>query len=185
MKDEILEELEERLKKTLLAFKKDLSKVRTGLASPSLFEDVKVNYYNQMMPVNQVASINVVDPRTITIQPWDASLVPEIEKAIQKSDLGVNPISDGRMLRIVFPKLTEERRKELLRLTGKMLENAKVAMRNIRRESVERLRELEKAKQISKDDLFRREGEVQKLLDRYIDLCEKAHKEKEKEILTP
>lgn len=184
MKDEILEELEEKLKKTLVSFKKDLSRVRTGFASPSLFEDIKVNYYHQMMPVNQVATINVVDQRTITIQPWDGSLLPEIEKAIQKSDLGVNPVSDGKMLRIVFPKLTEERRRDLLKLVGKMLENARVSMRNLRRESVEKLRSLEKAKQISKDDLFRREGEVQKLLDRYIELCEKAHKEKEKEILT-
>lgn len=184
MKDEMLSEFEEKLNKTLSAFKKDLSKVRTGLASPSLFEDLKVTYYNQLMPINQVASINTLDQRTVSIQPWDQSLIPEIEKAIHKSELGVTPISDGKVIKVVFPKLTEERRRELLKLIGKMLENTKVAMRNLRRETIEKLKKMEKEKQISKDDLFRKETEVQKILDKYIELSDKAFSEKEKEILT-
>lgn len=183
MKDELLEELEAKLKKSLEALKKDLSKLRTGVASLSLLDDVRVMYYNQPTPINQIASLTVPDSRTILIQPWDTSVIGEIEKAIQKSDLGVNPISDGKTIRIVLPKLTEERRKELVKQGAKMLENARVAMRNIRREINEKLKKMEKDKAISKDDLFRRQEAVQKLTDKYIEMAEKVYSEKEKEIL--
>lgn len=183
MKDELLEELEAKLKKSLEALKKDLSRLRTGVASLSLLDDVRVMYYNQPTPINQIASLTVPDSRTILIQPWDTSVIGEIEKAIQKSDLGVNPISDGKTIRIVLPKLTEERRKELVKQGAKMLENARVAMRNIRREINEKLKKMEKDKAISKDDLFRRQEAVQKLTDKYIEMAEKVYSEKEKEIL--
>lgn len=183
MKDELLEELEAKLKKSLEALKKDLSRLRTGVASLSLLDDVRVMYYNQPTPINQIASLTVPDSRTILIQPWDTSVTGEIEKAIQKSDLGVNPISDGKTIRIVLPKLTEERRKELVKQGAKMLENARVAMRNIRREINEKLKKMEKDKAISKDDLFRRQEAVQKLTDKYIEMAEKVYSEKEKEIL--
>jgi ribosome recycling factor len=183
MKNEILEEIEEKLKKSLTTLKKDLSKLRTGVASVSLLEDIKVTFYNQPTPLNQVATIAVPDSRTITIQPWDNSVISEIEKAIQKSDLGVNPISDGKIIRLAFPKLTEERRKELTKLGGKMLENTKVAMRNVRRDMNEKLKKMEKDKLVSKDDLHKNQEEVQKLTDKHIDIAEKTYSDKEKEIL--
>jgi len=179
-----MEELEEKLKKSLTTLRKDFSKLRTGVASVSLLEDIKVDYYNQPTPLNQVASIGVPDSRTITIQPWDNAIIGELEKAIQKSDLGVNPMSDGKMIRLSFPKLTEERRKELTKLGNKMLENTRVAMRNVRRDINEKLKKLEKDKKLSQDDLHKEQDEVQKLTDRYIDMAEKAYSEKEKEILS-
>ena len=183
MKNEINDELEDKLKKSIGALKKDLSKLRTGVASVSLLEDIKVVYYNQPTPLNQVATIAVPDSRTITIQPWDNSVVGEIEKAIQKSDLGVNPVSDGKTIRLAFPKLTEERRKELTKLGSKMLENTRVAMRNVRREINEKLKKMEKDKLLSKDDAFKQQEDVQKLTDKYIEMADKEYSEKEKEIL--
>ncbi|MBP6941556.1 MAG: ribosome recycling factor [Syntrophorhabdaceae bacterium] len=184
MNREVMEELEDKLKKSLTTLRKDFSKLRTGVASVSLLEDIKVDYYNQPTPLNQVASIGVPDSRTITIQPWDNSIIGELEKAIQKSDLGVNPMSDGKIIRLSFPKLTEERRKELTKLGNKMLENTRVAMRNVRRDINEKLKKLEKDKKLSQDDLHKEQDEVQKLTDRYIDMAEKAYSEKEKEILS-
>ncbi|WP_028895827.1 ribosome recycling factor [Syntrophorhabdus aromaticivorans] len=183
MSNQIIDELEGKLQKSLGALKKDLSKVRTGVASMSLIEDIKVMYYNQPTSLNQVATIAVPDSRTITIQPWDSMVVSEIEKAIQKSDLGVNPMSDGKTIRLSFPKLTEERRKELTKLGSKMLEGTRVAMRNVRREINEKLKKMEKDKLLSKDDAFKQQEDVQKLTDRYIEMAEKTYSEKEKEIL--
>lgn len=183
MSNEMLEELEEKLKKTLAAFKKDLSKLRTGVASLSLVDDIKITYYNQPTPLNQVAAIGVSDNRTITIQPWDNSVIGDIEKAIQKSDLGVTPMSDGKMIRLTFPKLTEERRRELTKVGGKMLEGTKVAIRNLRREVNERLKKMEKDKLLAKDDAHKQQEDVQKLTDRYIEMAEKVYADKEKEIL--
>lgn len=183
MKDEVIEELESKLRKSLDALKKDLSRLRTGVASVSLLDDIRINYYNQPTPINQVASLSVPDNRTIVIQPWDTSITGEIEKAIQKSDLGVNPVSDGKVIRIVLPRLTEERRRELTRQGAKMLENARVAMRNIRRDINEKLKKMEKDKVISKDDFFKKQETVQKITDKYIEMAEKAYSEKEKEIL--
>ncbi len=183
MKNEIIDELEDKLKKSLSALQKDLSKLRTGVASVSLLEDIKVMYYNQPTPLNQVAAVGVPDSRTITIQPWDNSVVVEIEKAIQKSDIGVNPSSDGKIIRLAFPKLTEERRKELTKLGNKMLENTRVAMRNVRREINEKLKKMEKDKLLSKDDAFKQQEDVQKITDKHIEMAEKAYTQKEKEIL--
>jgi ribosome recycling factor len=163
MKSEILGELEEKLKKSLATLKKDLSKLRTGVASVSLLEDIKVTYYNQPTPLNQVATISIPDSRTITIQPWDNSVIGEIEKAIQKSDLGVTPISDGKIIRLAFPKLTEAR--------------------NIRRDINEKLKKMEKDKLLSQDDLHKHQEDVQKLTDKYIEMADKTYSDKEKEIL--
>ncbi|OPY63365.1 MAG: Ribosome-recycling factor [Syntrophorhabdaceae bacterium PtaU1.Bin034] len=183
MANEVIGEFEEKLKKSINSLKKDLSKLRTGVASISLLEDIRVSYYDQPTPLNQVATISAPDSRTITIQPWDTSSINEIEKAIQKSDLGVNPMSDGKMIRLVFPRLTEERRKELTKLGGKMLETTKVAMRNVRRETNEKLKKMEKDKALSKDEAFKLQEEVQKTTDKYIGTAEGIYAEKEKEIL--
>lgn len=183
MNHEVIEELEDKLKKSQVALKKDLSKLRTGVASISLLEDIKVDYYNQPTPLNQVAAIGVPDSRTITIQPWDNAVINEIEKAIQKSDLGVNPMSDGKIIRLSFPKLTEERRRDLTKLGSKMLENTKIAMRNVRRDINEKLKKMEKDKAFSQDDLRKQQDEVQKTTDKHIEVAEKIYLEKEKEIL--
>ena len=183
MNHEVIEELEDKLKKSQAALKKDLSKLRTGVASISLLEDIKVDYYNQPTPLNQVAAIGVPDSRTITIQTWDNAVINEIEKAIQKSDLGVNPMSDGKIIRLSFPKLTEERRRELTKLGSKMLENTKIAMRNVRRDINEKLKKMEKDKALSQDDLRKQQDEVQKTTDKHIEVAEKIYLEKEKEIL--
>ena len=183
MNHEIAEELEDKLKKSLVALKKDLSKLRTGVASVSLLEDIKIDYYNQPTPLNQVAAIGVPDSRTITIQPWDNTVINEIEKAIQKSDLGVNPASDGKIIRLSFPKLTEERRRELTKVGSKMLENTKIAMRNVRRDINEKLKKMEKDKVLSQDDLRKHQDEVQKITDKHIEMADKTYSEKEKEIM--
>lgn len=184
MSSEVIAELEDKLKKSLAALSKDFSKLRTGVASVSLLEDIKIEFYNQPTPINQVATISVPDSRTITIQPWDNSVIGAIEKAIQKSDLGVNPMSDGKMIRLSFPKLTEERRKELTKVGSKMLEGTRVAMRNVRRDINEKFKKMEKDKVISQDDLKKRQDEVQKTTDKYIEMAEKSFSEKEKEILS-
>ncbi len=184
MSTEVMNELEDKLGKSLAALKKVFSKLRTGVASVSLLEDIKIEYYKQPTPLNQVATIGVQDSRTITIQPWDNSVISEIEKAIQKSDLGVNPMSDGKQIRLSFPKLTEERRRELTKLGSKMLEGTRIAMRNVRRDVNEKLKKLEKDKAISQDDLKKKQDEVQKMTDKYIEMAEKSFSEKEKEILS-
>ncbi|HUJ68826.1 MAG TPA: ribosome recycling factor [Syntrophorhabdales bacterium] len=183
MSSEVIEEFEEKLKKSMNSLKKDLSKLRTGVASISLLDDIRVNYYGQPTPLNQVATISAVDSRTITVQPWDTSSIGELEKAIQKSDLGVNPMSDGKIIRLVFPRLTEERRRELTKMGGKMLETARVAMRNVRRETNEKLKKMEKEKALSKDEAFKLQEEVQKTTDKYISAVESVYGDKEKEIL--
>jgi ribosome recycling factor len=183
MNNELLGELEEKLQKSMNALKKDLSRLRTGVASPSLLEDIRITYYDQPTPLNQVASISSPDSRTIAIQPWDTSSIGEIEKSIQKSDLGVNPLNDGKIIRLVFPKLTEERRKELVKVGSKMVEGTRVSVRNIRREMNEKLKKMEKDKTLSKDDLFKLQEDVQKVTDKYIALSESIYAEKEKEIL--
>jgi ribosome recycling factor len=183
MNHEVIQEFEDKLKKSIAALKKDLSKLRTGVASVSLLEDIKIDYYKQPTPLNQVATIGVLDSRTVTIQPWDNAVISEIEKAIQKSDLGVNPLSDGKIIRLSFPKLTEERRKELTKLGSKMLENTRVAMRNVRRDINEKLKKMEKDKTLSQDDLRKNQDEVQKITDKHIEMAERTYSEKEKEIL--
>lgn len=174
---------ETRMQGAIDALVREFAGVRTGRASAALLEAVRVDYYNTPTPVNQVASLSVPDPRTLLIQPWDGSLLPKIEKAIQKSDLGLTPANDGKVIRLTMPPLNEERRKQLARVVGKLAEEARVAVRNIRREAKDKLRGLAKDKKISEDDEKRSETELQKLTDRFIQRIDELLKKKEQEIL--
>jgi ribosome recycling factor len=169
--------------KALESFKRDLTKVRTGRASLSLLDDIRVDYYGTPTPLNQVGALAVPEPRLITIQPWEKNLVSEIEKAILKSDLGLNPNSDGQVIRLVFPPLTEERRKEMAKQVKRMGEDAKVAIRNARRDGNDTLKKLEKDKEITEDELKRGEKEIQELTDDYVARVDKVVAEKEKDLM--
>ena len=172
-----------RMEKTLSSLKTDLNKVRTGRASLALFDDIRVDYYGTPTPLSQMATLSVPEPRLITIQPWDTSVIGEIEKAILKSELGVTPMNDGKIIRIHIPRLTEERRKELVKVVKKMAEGAKVAVRNIRREANDQLKGLEKNKKISQDQLHQWMDKVQKSTDQFIEKVDAVLATKEKEIL--
>ena len=169
--------------KALEAFKRDLGKVRTGRASLSLLDDVKVDYYGTPTPLNQVGSMAVPEPRLITIQPWEKNLIGEIEKAILKADLGLNPNSDGQVIRLVFPPLTEERRREMVKQVKRMGEDAKVGIRSVRREANDTLKKLEKDKDITEDEQKRGEKEIQDLTDDYVARVDKVIEEKEKDLM--
>ena len=183
MDEKTVKEVEAKMEKTLSSLKADLNKVRTGRASLALFDDIRVDYYGTSTPLNQMATLSVPEPRLITIQPWDTSIIGEIEKAILKSELGVTPASDGKIIRISIPRLTEERRKELVKVVKKMTEGAKVAVRNIRREANEQLKGLEKDKKISQDQLRQWIDKVQVSTDKYIKRVDEVLTAKEKEIL--
>ncbi len=182
-KDDILLDTEDRMTKAVSNMDKDFAKLRTGRASTSLVDDIKVDYYGTPTPVNQLASVSVPDSRSITIQPWDKGAFALVEKAILKSDLGLTPINDGKIIRINIPALTEERRKELVKVSRKYNEDAKVAVRNVRRDANENLKKLEKDKTISEDDLKKATDEVQKLTDKYVAEADKKCQAKEKEIM--
>ena len=169
--------------KALESFKRDLSKVRTGRASLSLLDDIKVDYYGTPTPLNQVGSMAVPEPRLITIQPWEKNLIGEIEKAILKADLGLNPSSDGQVIRLVFPPLTEERRREMVKQVKRMGEDAKVGIRSVRREANDTLKKLEKDKDITEDEQKRGEKEIQDLTDDYVARVDKVIEEKEKDLM--
>ncbi len=171
------------MKKAIGALERDLSKVRTGRASVALVDDIKVEYYGTPTPIKQLATISVPESRLIVIQPWDTSIIGEIEKAILKSELGMTPSNDGKVIRIPIPRLTEERRRELVKLVRKMGEGSRVAIRNIRRDAIEKLRRMEKDKEISQDELRHYQNEVQKLTDKYIEKVEELIEGKEKEIM--
>jgi ribosome recycling factor len=169
--------------KALEAFKRELSKVRTGRASLSLLDDIKVDYYGTPTPLNQVGALAVPESRLITIQPWEKNLIGEIEKAILKSDLGLNPSSDGQLIRLAFPPLTEDRRKEMVKQVKRMGEDAKVVVRNCRREANDNLKQLEKDKDITEDDLKRGEKEVQDVTDDFVGRIDQVLTEKEKDLM--
>jgi ribosome recycling factor len=169
--------------KALESFKRDLGKVRTGRASLSLLDDIKVDYYGTPTPLNQVGSMAVPEPRLITIQPWEKNLIGDIEKAILKADLGLNPSSDGQVIRLVFPPLTEERRKEMVKQVKRMGEDAKVGIRSVRREANDTLKKLEKDKDITEDEQKRGEKEIQDLTDDYVARVDKVIEEKEKDLM--
>jgi ribosome recycling factor len=183
MKDEILSECRQSMNKTIEAFKKDLVRIRTGRASTALLDGVKVNCYDTQMPLDQVASLSVPESRLITIKPWDQSIIGEIEKSILKSELGLTPMNDGKIIRIPIPPLTESRRKELVKLAKKTAEEGKIAVRNHRRESNELLKELKNEKEISEDDFFKAQEEVQNITDEFIKKVDQITAEKEKEIM--
>jgi ribosome recycling factor len=171
------------MEKGIESLQREFNKVRTGRASLSLLDGITVDYYGTPTPLNQVATLSVPESRLITIQPWDNSVLGEVEKAIQRSELGLTPINDGKIIRITIPTLTEERRRELVKLVKKKAEECRVAIRNCRRVANEELKSLKKSKEISEDDLFRDQEEVQKMTDEYIGKCEAALEMKEKEIL--
>ncbi|MGD8226502.1 MAG: ribosome recycling factor [Desulfobacteraceae bacterium] len=183
MKDEILSECQAKMKKTIEALNKEFKRIRTGRASTAVLDGIKVDCYETQMPLQQVASLSVPESRLITVKPWDQSIIGEIEKAILKSELGLTPMNDGKMIRIPIPPLTEERRKELVKLAKKMAEDGKISIRNHRRESNELLKELKNEKEISEDDLFRSQEEVQKITDEFINKIDEITAEKEKEIM--
>ncbi len=182
-KEAFIAEVKSKMEKSIEALRKDLSRIRTGRASLTLLDGVRVNYYGVPTPLSQVASLSVPESRTISIQPWDSKIIGEIEKAIQKSDLGLTPLSDGKIVRINIPPLTEERRKELVKVVKRMEEECKVAMRNIRRDANEQLKTAKKDKNLSEDDQFKYQEEIQKLMDKSIEKAEEVVKAKEKEIL--
>lgn len=183
MIEDIYQETRENMGKSVDDLKREFKKVRTGRASLSILDGIRVNYYGTPTPLNQMATLAVPESRLITIQPWDVSGIKEIEKAILKSDLGLTPSSDGKIVRIAIPPLTEERRKELVRVINKMSEEHKVAVRNIRRDSNEMLKDLKKEGDISEDEAFKAQDQVQKITDDHINLVDQITKEKEKEIL--
>jgi ribosome recycling factor len=172
-----------KMTRSIESFKKELGKIRTGRASFSLLDGVKVDYYGTLTPLQQVGTLSVPESRLITVTPWDAKMIGPIEKAIQSSGLGLNPSSDGKMVRIPIPPLTEERRKELVKLVKKMAEDARVAVRNIRREAIERVKEKEKKKEISEDEMKRGQERIQKETDAFIKKIDDILKAKEQEIL--
>lgn len=183
MTKEILDAQEERMKKTLEGLKKDYGTLRAGRAAPSLLDKVLVDYYGTPTPVNQLANVTVPEPRMIMIKPWDKKSLKDIEKAIMKSDLGLMPNSDGSIIRLAIPQLTQERRKELVKVVSKKAEEAKVAMRNIRRDGNEAIKKLEKNKEITEDDRKEGQEDMQKLLDKYIKLVDSTKSAKEKEVM--
>jgi ribosome recycling factor len=183
MSEKVLKDLEDKMNKTLRSLQGDFNKVRTGRASPALFDDIRVDYYGTSTPLKQVATLSVPESRLIIIQPWDPHTIGEIEKAILKSELGVTPATDGKIIRIAIPRLTEERRKELVKIVRKMGEQGKVAIRNIRREANETLKDMEGKKLISEDELHQNMETVQKTTDSFIRKVDDALGEKEKEIL--
>ncbi len=183
MIEDIYQETRENMGKSVDDLKREFKKVRTGRASLSILDGIRVNYYGTPTPLNQMATLAVPESRLITIQPWDVSGIKEIEKAILKSDLGLTPSSDGKIVRIAIPPLTEERRKELVRVINKMSEEHKVAVRNIRRDANDMLKDLKKEGDISEDEAFKAQDQVQKITDDHINLVDQITKEKEKEIL--
>ncbi len=183
MIEDTLQETKERMGKTITALENELKRVRTGRASVSLLDGIRVDYYGTQTPLNQMASLSVPESRLIVIQPWDVSVIKDIEKAILKSDLGLTPSSDGKLIRIAIPPLTEERRKELVKVVSKMCEDHKIATRNIRRDSNELLKGFKKDGDISEDDAFKGQENVQKITDEFIAKIDAVYKEKEKEIL--
>jgi len=174
---------EEKMKKAVKALEDEFKTIRTGRASAALFENIRVDYYEQKVPLNQVATISIPEARLVIIQPWDRSVLPEIEKAIQKSELSVNPNNDGKVIRIAIPPLTEERRKELAKVAKNIAEKSRVSIRNIRRDTNEELKKQEKDSKLSEDQAKRGMDEVQKLTDKYIEEVNSVLAKKDKEIM--
>ena len=181
--DTILLTCEEKMEKTLVALDGNFATVRAGRANPSILDRVQVDYYGCPTPINQMASVSVPEPRLLQIQPYDASTLKDIEKAINASDIGINPNNDGRVIRLVFPPLTEERRRELAKDVRKMAEDGKVAIRSIRRDGIEKIKAMRKANEITEDDQAAGEKEMQELTDKFCKKIDVAAEKKEKEIL--
>ena len=178
------DEIIERMEKTLNVFEKNLSEIRAGRANPAILNKIKIDYYGVPTPISQVAGISVPEARLIVIQPWDLSVLKEIEKEILKSDIGINPNNDGKVIRLNFPELNEERRKEIVKNSKKIAEEAKVAVRSIRRDGIEEFRKKQKDSEITEDDLKIAEEEIQKITDKNIEEIDKILENKEKEVMS-
>ncbi len=179
-----LQDLEGRMQKTIEVFSENLSEIRAGRANPAILNKISVEYYGVQTPINQVAGISVPEARTIVIQPWDASVLKSIEKAILASDIGLNPNNDGKLIRLNFPELTEERRKEIAKDIRKIAEEARVAVRSIRRDGMETVKSEQKSSQVTEDEKADLEEKIQKLTDKYIAEIDKMLENKEKEIMS-
>ena len=176
-------EIEEKMNKTISVFEENLAEIRAGRANPAILNKITVDYYGVPTPINQVAGISVPEARMILIQPWDVSILKEIEKEILKSDIGINPNNDGKVIRLTFPELNEERRKEIVKDIRKLAEEAKIAVRSIRRDAIDEAKELEKNSEITEDDLKKEEEDIQKLTDKKIEEIDMILEKKEKEIM--
>jgi len=183
MKDEILSELRQKMNDSIESLQKEFVRIRTGRASTALLDGIKVSCYETHMPLDQVASISVPESRLITIKPWDQTIIGEVEKSILKSELGLTPMNDGKIIRISIPPLTEERRKELAKLARKIAEEARISVRGHRREANEMFKELKNEKEISEDDMYKSQDKVQKITDEFIKKIDEITAEKEKEII--
>lgn len=177
-------EIEEKMNKTISVLEENLAEIRAGRANPAILNKIKIDYYGVPTPINQVAGISVPEARMIVIQPWDASVLKEIEKEILKSDIGINPNNDGKLIRLNFPELNEERRKELVKEVKKLAEDAKVSLRSVRRDGIDEFKAMEKESLISEDDRRRAEEEIQKITDRKTEEIDKIVSAKEKDIMS-
>ncbi len=183
MINDITADAEEGMKKAVDSFKRDLQKIRTGRANTSMLDGIKVDYYGTPTPVNQVATVQVVDARLITVKPWEKNMIAVIDKAIRASDLGINPVADSELVRLPIPPLTQERRKELAKSVGKQTEEARIAVRSARRDAMDMIKDAEKEKSITEDERKKGETKTQELTDKYIAQIEEIAKAKEKEIM--
>jgi ribosome recycling factor len=183
MINDITTDAEDGMKRAVDSFKRDLQKIRTGRANASMLDGIKVDYYGTPTPVNQVATVQVVDARLITVKPWEKNMIAIIDKSIRASDLGINPVSDSELVRLPIPPLTQERRKDLAKQVGKQTEEARVAVRSARRDAMDMIKDAEKDKQITEDERKKGELKVQELTDKYVGMLEDVAKAKEKEIM--
>jgi ribosome recycling factor len=183
MIDEVLDDVRQRMAKSVEVLQDDLLGIRTGRASPALVEKLPVEYYGTMTPLIQMASIAVPEPRLLVVKPWDPSALSAIERAIQKSDLGLTPMNDGKLIRLNIPRLTEERRRDLVKMVAKRVEEARVSIRNLRRDALKDLQDFEKEKMISEDDFYRGKEEVQELTNQFIEKIDEIGKRKEEEVM--
>jgi ribosome recycling factor len=183
MIDDVLLDSEERMEKAVAALRADLLGIRTGRATPALVEKIPVEAYGTTMPMNQVATIAAPEPRLLTIRPWDAGTIGDVERAILKSDIGLTPMNDGKIIRLAIPSLTDERRKELARMVNRRVEEARVAIRNVRRDGMRDLEDLEKQGEVSEDELYRAKDDLQELTDEYVEKADQVGEAKQEEIM--
>ena len=183
MTKDILDTAKEKMSKTCAVYEREMQSVRAGRANPQLLDRILVDYYGTPTPINQIGNVSSPEPRLLVISPWEAKMIPQVEKAIQKSDLGLNPSNDGKIIRLVFPELNEERRRDLTKIASRGAEETKVAIRNIRRDAVDQIKKLKKNSEITEDDQKDAEEEIQKLTDKAIKDVDAIYAKKEKEIM--
>lgn len=181
--EKVLTDAENRMKKSVAVLSSDYTAIRAGRANPAVLDKIRVDYYGTPTPINQLAAVSVSEARTLTIQPWDASVSKAVERAIETSDLGINPQTDGKVIRLTFPPLSEERRRDLVKEISRMAEECKVAVRSIRRDAMEKLKDMKKKSELTEDDLKQAEKETQNLTDKYCKQADRVFEDKKKEIL--